>query len=866
MDNTYFFLNQSRRGKNQMVLRELLAPAGSYNILVVAINAGADAVYIAGHRYGARAFAHNFTSEEIEKAVKYAHLNGASIHVTVNTLFNSKEILEVLKYVQFLYRTGVDAVIVQDIGLIYLLNKYIPEMEVHSSTQMTLRDYNSILWARDEGIKRVILPREMEIDEIKSINDRLKKDNVKMDLEVFGHGSLCYCISGDCYMSSFISGRSANRGACAQPCRSNYKLRYKNHSINNGCLISTHDLATFKHVKEISDAGIISLKIEGRLKSEDYVATVVHAYRTMIDNMNCEDNDELIKSLQEELDLTFNRYYTNGYIMHDSPGEVMGRESSFHQGLYLGKIKSIEDTLVDIEFENENHPTLVKGDGIGFKHNNHIRGIYLDKIIEQDANHILIDTTRDIRVGSEVYISYSKSLHDKQKQYYNERIKSTIPISLDISCNKKMQMTVNVSFRANKKIVSFGYKSERKFDEAINKPVTEEMIINQMSKTGDTPFYINSIRVNDFPDNLFMPLAKINNIRREVLDIASQKLLKSFIPDESKQENIRKTIKKLAKDSKNKTYDTEVADYVGLNVYVDNLELLTIANRNPINRIYFDASYIYDNKNEYFENIEELMIKAANIASDKEVVWVLSAFTSDEDLNKIKEIHDRLTDNNIHISIMGDSPSLTRIFPDTNVYASHNLNIWNNYSVAMLDKNNFKAATISSELSKEEIEDLVKKSQEYDTKLELIVQGNQEIMVSKDDFSNLKGGFDLDIDSGEYVVLEDKDNNKKYKIYFDYNKQSHFLNNDMLCLIDEIDEIKQMGIENITLDCRFTTPKYINKIINIYIQRLRDENPTRLYSDSIKEISYSKLNKGNYINKRVLEDLKSQKKRKKKRQ
>jgi putative protease len=429
-----------------------------------------------------------------------------------------------------------------------------------------------------------------------------------------------------------------------------------------------------------------------------------------------------------------------------------------------------------------------------------------------------------------------------------------------------MQMTVNVSFRANKKIVSFGYKSERKFDEAINKPVTEEMIINQMSKTGDTPFYINSIRVNDFPDNLFMPLAKINNIRREVLDIASQKLLKSFIPDESKQENIRKTIKKLAKDSKNKTYDTEVAGYVGLNVYVDNLELLTIANRNPINRIYFDASYIYDNKDEYFENIEELMIKAANIASDKEVVWVLSAFTSDEDLNKIKEIHDRLTDNNIHISIMGDSPSLTRIFPDTNVYASHNLNIWNNYSVAMLDKNNFKAATISSELSKEEIEDLVKKSQEYDTKLELIVQGNQEIMVSKDDFSNLKGGFDLDIDSGEYVVLEDKDNNKKYKIYFDYNKQSHFLNNDMLCLIDEIDEIKQMGIENITLDCRFTTPKYINKIINIYIQRLRDENPTRLYSDSIKEISYSKLNKGNYINKRVLEDLKSQKKRKKKRQ
>ncbi|MDO5851803.1 MAG: peptidase U32 family protein [Methanobacteriaceae archaeon] len=392
-----------------MVLSELLAPAGSYDILVVAINAGADAVYIAGHRYGARAFAHNFTSEEIEKAVKYAHLNGAKIHVTVNTLFNTSEILDVLKYIQYLYRIGVDAVIVQDIGLIYLINKFL-DIEVHSSTQMTLRDYNSILWAKDEGIKRVILPREMPIEEIKTISEKLKQDNIKMDLEVFGHGSLCYCISGDCYMSSFISGRSANRGACAQPCRSQYKLKYNNHSIGNGCLISTKDLATFKNVKDISDAGILSLKIEGRLKSEDYVATVVHTYREMIDHMNDDDNSQLISQLQEDLDLTFNRYYTNGYILDDTPGDVMGRESSFHQGLYLGKIKSINGDKVDIIFEDENHLTLEQGDGIGFKHNNHIRGIYLDKIIEQDKNHILIETTRDLREQSEVYISYSKKL------------------------------------------------------------------------------------------------------------------------------------------------------------------------------------------------------------------------------------------------------------------------------------------------------------------------------------------------------------------------------------------------------------------------------------------------------------------------
>lgn len=593
-----------------MALKELLAPAGSYDILVVAINAGADAVYLAGQRYGARAFAQNFTSEELEQAVRYAHLNGASIHVTVNTLFNSSEILEVLKYIQYLYRIGVDAVIVQDIGLIYLINKFIPEMEVHSSTQMTLRDYNSILWAHDEGIKRVILPREMSINEIKSINDRLKEDNVEMDLEVFGHGSLCYCISGDCYMSSFISGRSANRGACAQPCRSMYKLRYHNHSISNGCLISTHDLATYKNVKAISDAGIISLKIEGRLKSEDYVATVVNAYRTLIDHMDDENYPQLMKELEEDLNLIFNRYYTNGYILNDTPGEVMGRKSSFHQGLYLGKIISIEGEDVVIEFENKNHPVLEKGDGIGFKHNNHIRGIYLDKIVEQTDEFIHIQTTRDIRVGSEVYISYSKKLHDRQKQFQTEMIKPHIPLSMDITPNKKRSMTVNVSFKVNNDIISFGYKSERKFDEAINKPLDEETIINQMIKSGNTPFIVENVKVTNLPDNVFMPIGKINNIRRKVLDIASEKLLQYYEPNPNEAGSIRKNIKKYVKDCKNNKAKVRKSDYVALNVYVDNLDLLTIANRNAIDRIYFDASYLYNNKEDYFNNIEELLRKA----------------------------------------------------------------------------------------------------------------------------------------------------------------------------------------------------------------------------------------------------------------
>lgn len=418
-----------------MKLKELLAPAGSMEVFIVAINTGANAVYLSGHRYGARAFAHNFTSEELEKAVEYAHLNGATVHVTVNTLINNFEIISVLKYLHYLYRIGVDAVIVQDLGVVNLAHKFIPNLEIHSSTQMTLRDYESIKWASKQGMSRVILPREMSVKEISRISKRLKEDKIKMDLEVFGHGSLCYCLSGKCYISSFNNGRSANRGACSQPCRNKYRLRYNNHTISNGCLISTHDLATYNDLKSISDAGVCSLKIEGRLKNADYVGTIVHSYRTMLDILekrekmekegdkspiiiNGKPENEIIDELKYDLDLAFNRYYTNGYILNDAPGDVMGRESSYHQGIYVGVISDIDGELITIDTSKKQHPIkLQNGDGIGFKYHNKIKGIYIDNIIKQTDKEIQLNTTRDIRVGSEVYLSYSKEAHDKLKKY-----------------------------------------------------------------------------------------------------------------------------------------------------------------------------------------------------------------------------------------------------------------------------------------------------------------------------------------------------------------------------------------------------------------------------------------------------------------
>lgn len=860
-----------------MNLKELLAPAGSYDIFRIAINAGADAVYLSGHRYGARAFAQNFSSEELEAAVEYAHLNDAQVHVTVNTLINNFEVISVLKYLHYLYRIGVDAVIIQDLGIVYLARKFIPNLEIHSSTQMTIRDYDSIIWAYKNGISRVILPREMSVDEIRRVHKNLIKDNIPMDLEVFGHGSLCYCLSGKCYISSFNNGRSANRGACTQPCRNQYRIRYNNRTVTQGCLISTHDLATYSNLKEISDAGVCSVKIEGRLKSEDYVGTIVHSYRNMLDIIKKHEEDaieevtidgkresEIIEELKYDLDLAFNRYYTNGYISNDSPGDVMGRLNSYHQGIYVGEITNIEGELITIDTSKKQHPvTLQNGDGIGFKYHGKIKGIYIDNIVKQTDTEIQLNTTRDIRVGSEVYLSYSKEAHDKLKKYNKDLIRSSYPISIKLKLDENRHLTGNIKFKVENNMIEFDYTSDYTLEEAIKKPVTVDDIIKQTSKTGQTPFYIENIEVIDLEDNLFIPTSKLNQIRREILDKASQLLLEYFIPPEKEVASIKKEIKKYGKDYKARgkllegtisNYQKNYNNYIGLSVYVDNLNLLREVCKYPIIKVYYDPSFNYQSPKDYFNNISKELEKAYNIAGGVELVWVLSSFISQKDIAKSNKVLESLKKKGVNLSIMTDSPGIGNIF-DCNVYGHHNLNVWNSYTVELLKNSGFKGLTLSNELSQKEINELTFRVEDKDFPLELLVHGNLELMTSKDDFSKLNEGKDLKLKNNkDYVTLEDKKRKLKLKIRFDYNKFSHFFNKNCLSLIDEIDNIKKIGIGNIALDCRFSSEKYVSNILSLYLQAINEETDLESLKDTISNLSQSPLDNGNFIDGRRLED------------
>lgn len=832
-----------------MVLEELLAPAGSYEVLVIAVNAGADAVYIAGQNYGARAYAKNFTMEEIEKAVEYAHLNGVKVHVTVNTLVNNFEVVDVLNYLFKLYQIGVDAVIVQDFGLIWLLKTLIPDLEVHASTQMGLNNYSSIKWAYKNNIKRVVLPREINIGQIRQTHDQLKKDNIDMDIEIFGHGALCYCVSGKCYMSSYNSGRSGNRGACAQPCRREYRLKYRGYNIGNGFLLSTHDLATYNNLEAISNAGVKSLKLEGRMKSGDYIGTIVNSYRNLIDG-NPGD-------YKKDLHLVFNRNFTNGYVMGDEPGDVMGRGSSGHEGLYIGDITNIDGTKVTIEIKNKEIPVILEpGDGIAFKYNGKIKGIYLENIIKQDENEIVIDTTRLVKIGTEVFISYSKSTHEHLKQFEKETVRNNIGINLSLTWDEKLNLFTKVEYYLNDELINFRHKTLDKFEKAKNKPVSKETIEKQLKKTGETPFYIENIRFNNMPNDIFIPISEINQIRREILNTATEMLKNHYTPTKKSVKSVRKNLTKFIEDYENDKGKIKQKT-PKLSIFIDSLSQIKATSGFELKRIYFDGTCHYNNPEDYFKNIKDILKKGSLMAAQTEFVWVLSSFISQEDAIRCSEIIKELEDEGIIISVMGDFPAMREIF-DCPIYGNHNLNVWNSFCVRNLNEAGFKSLILSSELSGDEIKELVLKNHDRNIDLEMIVNGNLEVIVSKDDFTNLNDGKDFIISNdADYAILEDKKRKKfKYKVFFDYNRQSHIINKDCLCLIEEMNEIKNLGLDSLILDCRYSDEKYTSQILSIYNESLKNKTPEELseYKYQIMDFSQSYINKGNYIEGRLHED------------
>lgn len=485
---------------------ELLAPAGGLPQLLAAVENGADAVYLGGRFFNARMNAENFSVDQIKEGIAYAHLRNVKVYVTMNVLIQDDELAEAVNHAAELYWMGIDGIILQDIGLADSLRKTLPDLPLHFSTQGTIYNASGVRTAAKLGFSRVVLAREMSLDEIKVV----AAEEI-CQLEVFVHGALCMCYSGQCHLSRAIGGRSANRGECAQPCR----LPYKDENGNEAYHLSPKDLCGIDQLGALLEAGVSSFKIEGRMKSPEYVATVTRIYRKYLDlalrgktvDVEAKDRQDLLQA--------FNRGgFTQGYLVGQPGQKLLSGRIPKHQGVLVGKVlgRPKEKDMVDISFTTD----LSLGDGIEI-HGREISSNILTYIKKGAKDRARIGDFRgDIRPGDLIYRTSSRILTEQAKDSYLPEARKqwrTIPVGMKFSAAPGQVPTLELTEGQNRVAV----KGDMPCEAARTRGLDRETVARQLSKTGGTPFQPMAMDI-EIADGTSMSLSALNQLRREATD------------------------------------------------------------------------------------------------------------------------------------------------------------------------------------------------------------------------------------------------------------------------------------------------------------------------------------------------------------
>ena len=683
---------------------ELLSPVGDFDCLKAAVQNGANAVYFGSNLFSARAFAKNFDKQELDQAINYAKLRGVKTHLTLNTLIKDEEFVDAINVAKTAYEFGIDAIIVQDLGLARFLIKNFPSLEVHASTQMTTSNIEGVKKLQDLGFKRVVLSRECSISEIEHISK-----NLNIEIEVFTHGALCISYSGQCLFSSMVGGRSGNRGQCAQPCRLPYSLLSNEKEIDKGYLLSPRDLCSLENLPDLISAGVSSLKIEGRMKSPTYVATVTRIYRKYIDlaykYLNKEiSNYEIDEKDKQELMQVFNRGgFSSGHLLDKPNKKLIYPQKPNNMGITLGKIIKFNPSkgLVSTKLEN----SVSIGDGISFKNEPTKYTIselmYKDKNIKTSSYGDIVTFGRmkgNIKVGDTIYKLVDKNLSSTvQNSLNNEIIKVKLNCNLIIKSNKKISVFV--------KCINFDIEDNFNFDfipdVAKNSPITKEKIINQFNKTLNTCYKFSKIDI-DLDNNLFIPTSIINEIRRQTINRIEEKILNSFkrkidlkIENTLKSENSSIQEKALLLNTLNLSYDYSKLKHFD-KIYIP-LKFFSDKNYNEILKVLENKSslYIYMPvvvKDKYLKTIDSLTKKA------------------------IKNF-------NIKGGVVSEISSIS-LFKNMDLIANYNFNIFNSYSAFEIKELGFSNITLSPELTSYELSNINEKNKE------VVVYGKIPLMTT----------------------------------------------------------------------------------------------------------------------------------------
>ncbi len=531
---------------------EILAPAGSYESMRAAMNAGCDAVYIGGGSFGARAYANNLDEETLLRAIDEAHIRNKKLYLTVNTLLKEEELTEQLyRYLERYYLEGLDAVIVQDPGVMHFIHRNFPDLPIHASTQTTIMMAQGANLLKDQGATRLVTARELSLKEIRAI-----RENTELEIETFVHGALCYCYSGQCLMSSMLGGRSGNRGRCAQPCRMPYQFYSegsRSSSDRERYLLSPKDIHTLSLIPELVEAGIDSFKIEGRMKRPEYAAGVAGIYRKCTDlylEHGSERYQAYLKSSEYEKDIhdlldLYNRGgFSEGYGKSYHGKQMMSLARPNHSGVCVGEVISVKGSQVSIllkeavnaqdilEIRNEEEEAEYEFTLKDGKQRGETLTTYVGRPpAAYDKGKVKY---RGILKGSAVYRTKNNELLSRISEAYLERdLKRGITGQLIARLGEELTLTLTdreLTVTVRKEPVQ----------EAKKQPMTIEKLGEPLKKLGDTLFFFQELRI-EADENIFIPVAWLNELRREAVSKLETAILASYrrmLPDERKGETL----------------------------------------------------------------------------------------------------------------------------------------------------------------------------------------------------------------------------------------------------------------------------------------------------------------------------------------
>lgn len=744
---------------------ELLSPAGSIESFKAACQNGADAVYMGVDKYNARAMAVNFGINEYIECIEYAHIRGIKVYLTLNTLMYDDEIKEALDIVLKLYSKGLDAVIIQDIGLGMLIHKLIPKLPLHASTQMSVYSLDQVKYLEGIGFKRVVLARELSVDEIEYICK-----NTNLEIEVFIHGALCVSVSGQCLLSSTIGNRSANRGRCAQPCRMKYSLYNSKGKelISNSYILSKKDIFGLEYVNKLKEIGVTSLKIEGRNKNPEYVAGVTKNYRNAI-------NNNINSNTKQELMQLFNRGGISiGYFDGVKYKNSISLLSPKNTGIFLGKVIDKKGVYVKLKLEED----IDMHDGFEIYSedkviSNIVTCIKNDKYVNVNSNmkkgeYVWIgDVKKSVKTGSNIYKTSSDKLNKKYRLTYSnnvENIKNKVEVEINILKDKKIFAKVflnNICIN-----IDIDYIPQL----ANNKEIDKEAVISAFSKTQDIPFIFDFKKIN-IDNKLFVPVSILNELRRKIV----YEILKSYKININVS-NEEKLVEKLLNEEvvqNIKIKDSHKVNAKFLYKYDNKV------NYAKVDRLYIDIC-------DYIKYREDILEKYKNV----QIYIVIPNVVLSNKRKIILDNIDEIFKDNISGVLLGSFEFFKLVLEKKKQYnfvlvADYTLNISNIYSATFLVKEGFDVITPSYDMSITDIENM---SRYVNVE---IVEDYITVMTSR------------------YCILgsmlEDRKENKncsmpclKDRFYLkdDYGYKYYIINDSIDCIVRLVKQIRNINLDS----------------------------------------------------------------------